>query len=172
MSVRSLSTIAHTRPASDTGIYYCVRRGIFSILSGRARLIKIGARHNQTERVPNASEVRFGSQADILVRKCDVCFTPKSGHCRPTVECPLCAKSRLVRCSKHFVIPCDLVGECNCHHLCRSAIHYSCQPRSLRAVHKRSVVAVIIIVAPVSSSSDASIVTIIGLCLTNRHHDA
>ena len=30
--------------------------------------------------------------------------------------------------AKHFVIPCDLVGECNCHHLCRSAIHYSCQP--------------------------------------------
>jgi hypothetical protein len=38
--------------------------------------------------------VRFGSKADILVLKCDVCFTPKSGHCRPTVECPLSAKSR------------------------------------------------------------------------------
>jgi transposase len=42
----------------------------------------------------------------------------------------------------------------------------------LSQIHKRSVVVVIIIVAPVSSSSDASIVTIIGLCLTNRHHDA
>ena len=33
--------------------------------------------------------------------------------------------------------PCDLVGECNCRHLCRSAIHYSCEPRSLGAVPAR-----------------------------------
>jgi hypothetical protein len=25
---------------------------------------------------------------------CDVRFTPISGHCRPTVGCPLCAESR------------------------------------------------------------------------------
>jgi hypothetical protein len=30
--------------------------------------------------------------------------------------------------------PGDLVGECNRRHLCRSAIHYSCEPSSLGAV--------------------------------------
>jgi hypothetical protein len=34
------------------------------------------------------------------------------------------------------------------------------------------IIAVIIIVAPVSSSSHASIVAIVGFCLINRHHDA
>ena len=46
------------------------------------------------------------------------------------------------------------------------ANHY--QPLAERSV----VVAVIIIVAPVSSSSDTSIVAIVGFCLINRHHDA
>jgi hypothetical protein len=54
MSVRALSTIAHTRPASD------IRDFI-----GKGALIKIGARHNQTETIPNPSEVRFGPLADI-----------------------------------------------------------------------------------------------------------
>jgi hypothetical protein len=39
------------------------------------------------------ADVRFGSEADIASPRYDVRFTPKSGHCRPTVECPLCAKS-------------------------------------------------------------------------------
>ena len=30
--------------------------------------------------------------------------------------------------------PCDLVGKCNCRHLCWSAIHYSCEPKSFRSV--------------------------------------
>jgi hypothetical protein len=30
--------------------------------------------------------------------------------------------------------PCDLVGESNCRHLCRSTIHYSYEPRSFGAV--------------------------------------
>jgi hypothetical protein len=38
--------------------------------------------------------VRFGSKADISLRRCDVRFTPESGHYRATVGCPLCAKSR------------------------------------------------------------------------------
>jgi hypothetical protein len=36
--------------------------------------------------------VRFGSKADIASVKLDVRFTPKSGHCRATGACPLCAK--------------------------------------------------------------------------------
>jgi hypothetical protein len=39
-------------------------------------------------------DVRYGSKADIAPVKCDVRFTPKSGHCRTTLGCPLCAKSR------------------------------------------------------------------------------
>ena len=30
----------------------------------------------------------------------NVCFTPESGLRNSVVECPLCAKSRLVQCSK------------------------------------------------------------------------
>ena len=35
--------------------------------------------------------VRYGSKADIALAKSDVRFTPKSGHCRATFGCPLCA---------------------------------------------------------------------------------
>jgi len=35
--------------------------------------------------------VRFGSKAGIGLLPVDVRFTPKSGHCRVTVRCPLCA---------------------------------------------------------------------------------
>src|ERR1700738_1754618 len=63
MSVRTLSTIAHTRPASD----------ILDFI-GKGALIKIGARHNQTETIPNPSEVRFGSKADIGSPAIDVRF--------------------------------------------------------------------------------------------------
>jgi hypothetical protein len=38
--------------------------------------------------------VRLGSKADIASIKCDVRFTPKSGHWRAIVECPLWANSR------------------------------------------------------------------------------
>jgi hypothetical protein len=38
--------------------------------------------------------VRFGSKAEIEAPPPNVCFTPKSGHCRATVGCPLCATSR------------------------------------------------------------------------------
>jgi hypothetical protein len=34
-----------------------------------------------------------GHKRDISQRLADVCFTPKSGHCRASVECPLCANS-------------------------------------------------------------------------------
>jgi len=37
--------------------------------------------------------VRFGSQADMAGRVCNVRFTPRSGHCRTTLGCPLCAKN-------------------------------------------------------------------------------
>ena len=38
-------------------------------------------------------DVRFGSKADIEARPFNVRFTPKSGHCRATVGCLLCATS-------------------------------------------------------------------------------
>jgi hypothetical protein len=41
-------------------------------------------------------DVRFGSEADIGLAVVDVRFTPKSGHCRTTLGCPLCAKSGLM----------------------------------------------------------------------------
>jgi hypothetical protein len=41
-----------------------------------------------------AANVRFGSTADIEAPSPDVRFTRKSGHCRATVGCPLCAISR------------------------------------------------------------------------------
>src|SRR6516165_2321587 len=40
------------------------------------------------------AKCRDGSKADIGLAPVDVRFTPKSGHCRPRLECPLCAKSR------------------------------------------------------------------------------
>jgi hypothetical protein len=42
------------------------------------------------------ANVAFGSKADIASIERDVRFTPKSGHCRATVGCPLCAKSGLM----------------------------------------------------------------------------
>jgi hypothetical protein len=52
--------------------------------------------------MPKASHanVRCGSKADIGLAPADVRFTPKSGHCRATVGCPLCATSGLMHCSK------------------------------------------------------------------------
>jgi len=40
------------------------------------------------------ANVRFGSKADITARRCDVRFTPKSGHRNSAAQCPLCARSR------------------------------------------------------------------------------
>jgi hypothetical protein len=48
--------------------------------------------------------VRFGSKADIEGPASDVRFTPKSGHWNSVVECPLCAKSRHMQCSKRLLI--------------------------------------------------------------------
>jgi hypothetical protein len=39
------------------------------------------------------ANVRLGSKTDIGLAPIDVRFTPKSGHCRATVGCPLCAIS-------------------------------------------------------------------------------
>jgi AraC-like DNA-binding protein len=41
-----------------------------------------------------AVDVRVGSKADIGLLPIDVRFTPESGHCRVTVGCLLCARSR------------------------------------------------------------------------------
>jgi hypothetical protein len=38
-------------------------------------------------------DVRFGSKADVTLLNFNVRFTPKSGHRRVTVGCPLCATS-------------------------------------------------------------------------------
>jgi len=39
-----------------------------------------------------------GSKTDVSLSCRDVRFTPKSGRCRTTVECPLSAKNRLLAC--------------------------------------------------------------------------
>ena len=39
------------------------------------------------------THIRFGSKADIGAGSGNVRFTPKSGHHRVRLECPLCAKS-------------------------------------------------------------------------------
>src|SRR6516162_629347 len=44
-------------------------------------------------------DARFGSKADIHPSPTDVRFTPKSRHSLPRTACPLCANSRLMRCS-------------------------------------------------------------------------
>jgi hypothetical protein len=41
----------------------------------------------------SASDVRFGSKADICGAKTHVCFTPESGHSQCTNPCPLWANS-------------------------------------------------------------------------------
>jgi len=46
------------------------------------------------------SNVRFGSQADIGLTPVDVRYSPKSGHWRTSVGCPLCANNGLMQCSK------------------------------------------------------------------------
>src|SRR6516162_639746 len=43
------------------------------------------------------NHIRFGSKADIHPPSADVRFTPKSGHWNSTAQCPLCAKSGLMR---------------------------------------------------------------------------
>jgi hypothetical protein len=48
--------------------------------------------------------VRFGSKADIGGPPIDVRFTPKSGHRNSVTECPLCAKSGLMQCSKKRLV--------------------------------------------------------------------
>src|SRR6516164_9193126 len=51
-----------------------------------------------------AAHVRFGSKSRHHALKSPCPLTPKSGHCWPTVECPLCAKSRHMQCSNHVEI--------------------------------------------------------------------
>ena len=49
-------------------------------------------------------DVRFGSQADILVLKCDVCFTPKRGtSLSAIVMSALCQMQTSTRSFDHFV---------------------------------------------------------------------
>ena len=56
-------------------------------------------------------DVRFGSLADIRPKELDVRFTPKSGHWLSVLGCPLCARSRLMQCSKKVLFN-HLVSEC------------------------------------------------------------
>ena len=71
--------------------------------------------------MPKASHanVRFGSKADIAARLSDTRFTPKSGHWRAIVGCPLCVISGLMRCSKK-----------HCYSITSSAIWWSCSGTS------------------------------------------
>src|SRR5262249_19631483 len=46
------------------------------------------------------AKVRFGSEADITHLPSNVRFTPESGHGSARPECPLCAISGLMHCSK------------------------------------------------------------------------
>jgi hypothetical protein len=50
--------------------------------------------------------------ADIEAPLIDVRFTPKSGHCRATVRCPLCAISGHMRRSKISLVD-DLEARIN-----------------------------------------------------------
>jgi hypothetical protein len=45
-------------------------------------------------KLDQVAHVRFGSKADIGLAPADVRFTPKSGHCRTTLGCPLFAKKQ------------------------------------------------------------------------------
>jgi len=66
-------------------------------------------RHRPT---PDRSmSARFGSEAAIEARLDQVRFTPKSGHCRAIVGCPLCAKSR--HSSPHSIATLSGQGEQN-----------------------------------------------------------
>src|SRR6516162_4847170 len=51
-------------------------------------------------RFSKAANVRFGSKADMATSQRNVRFTPKSRHWNSVVECPLCAKSGHMQCSK------------------------------------------------------------------------
>jgi len=48
---------------------------------------------DHSEYTIRASNVRFGSKADIGLSPVDVRYSPKSGHGRVLTECPLCARS-------------------------------------------------------------------------------
>jgi hypothetical protein len=50
--------------------------------------------------ISTAGDVRFGSKAGIGGGSGNVRFTPKSRHWLSAFGCPLCAKSRLIQCSK------------------------------------------------------------------------
>jgi hypothetical protein len=57
----------------------------------------------------DATDVRFGSLADIEAAQSDVCFTPKSGHSLSALGClALCQK----RTSHQIQRPEDLTGAC------------------------------------------------------------
>ena len=51
-------------------------------------------RYAESDLNGSSANVRFGSKADIELHPRHVRFTPKSGHCRVTARCPLCANSR------------------------------------------------------------------------------
>jgi hypothetical protein len=61
--------------------------------------------------ISSAANVRFGSKADIALGSGHVRFTPKSGHRSARRQCPLCAKSGLMRCNKILLFD-HLVGAC------------------------------------------------------------
>jgi hypothetical protein len=48
-----------------------------------------------------AIDVRLGSLADMTPLNSDVRFTPESGHSRLRLECPLCAKRKLMNRASH-----------------------------------------------------------------------
>src|SRR6476659_8784972 len=57
-------------------------------------------RPSRESREKQLAVVRFGSKADIETRQDDVRYYPKSGHCRTTLGCPLCANNGLMHRSK------------------------------------------------------------------------
>src|SRR6516225_1463199 len=57
--------------------------------------------HLNSGRGQEASDVRFGSKADISLSPDDVRFTPNSGHWLSVSRCPLCAKSGHWRVNRH-----------------------------------------------------------------------
>ena len=59
----------------------------------RGSWLKSGLIASRSRQSVAATNVRFGSKADIDGLPLDVRFTPESGHWNSVAKCPLCAKS-------------------------------------------------------------------------------
>jgi hypothetical protein len=74
-------------PAAPQRVYVCYRvAGALACSAQRRFSAKVAPQQIC------ATDVSFGSEADILERLSDVCFTPESGHPSAKQECGLCGR--------------------------------------------------------------------------------